>query len=210
MREIDLNGSKVFVLPVIKGLVSEREKVRSAILEVRPEAVGISISREELEGLRAYGGEEIELSELEEAYSAGLQEFGEVQLPPPCYLEALKVAGELGIPIIPLDMNEELFSDRYCELIGGLELVKESFFSRRIARKRFDMESAESFVLDYDRKVNGGRGLSTLNQEREAHMALASIDALGSRHTLLIAVELERYEGFASELERHYSTRDDK
>ncbi len=54
------------------------------------------------------------------------------------------------------------------------------------------------------------KGLSMLNQEREAHMALASIAALGSRHSLLIAVELERYEGFASELERHYSTRDDK
>jgi pheromone shutdown protein TraB len=192
MREIDLNGSRVFVLPVIKGLVSEGKKVRDAISEIRPQAVGISISKEELEGLRSYQGEEIELSDLEEAYQAGLEEFGEVQLPPPCYIEALKTCDELGVPIIPIDMNEELFSDRYCELVGGLELVKESFFSHRIARKRFNLDSAEAFVLDYDRKVNGGRGLSALNAEREAHMASVLRSLTEGHRCILAIIELER------------------
>ena len=201
MQRIELNGSKVYVLPVIKGLVSEGEKVRAAILETRPEAVGVSISREELEGLRSYQGEEIGLSALEEAYRAGLEEFGEVQLPPPCYLEALRACEELGIPIIPLDMNEELFSERYCELIGGLELVKESFFSHRIARKRFDMASAEAFVLDYDRKVNGGRGISALNLERERHMAETTSKMLHTRKKLLILIEIERSLGYIEKME---------
>jgi len=195
MQRIELNGSKVYVLPVIKGLVSEGEKVRAAILETRPEAVGVSISREELEGLRSYQGEEIELSALEEAYKAGLEEFGKVQLPPPCYLEAFRACEELGIPLIPLDMNEELFSERYCELVGGLEMVKESFFSRRIARKRFDMASAEAFVLDYDRKVNGGRGISLLNAEREVHISNSLRQIAGVHPTVLALVELERYKG---------------
>ncbi len=201
MHEIELNGSRIFVLPVIKGLVSEGEKVREAIVGLRPSAVAISISKEELEGLRAYKGEEIELSDLEEAYRAGLEEFGEVQMPPPCYLEAVKVCDELGTPLIPIDMNEELFSDRYCELIGSLELIKESFFSHRIAKKRFDVESAESFVLDYDRKVNGGRGMTTLNQERERHMASALIDVQNSHAGVLTVVELERLEGLVSGLD---------
>lgn len=192
MQEIELNGSRIFVLPVIKGLVSEGEKVRAAIAELRPDAVGISISKEELEGLRSYNGEEIELSDLEEAYKAGLEEFGEVQLPPPCYREAVKVTDELGIPLIPLDMNEDLFSERYCELIGGMELVKESFFSHRIARKRFKLDSAEEFVLDYDRKVNGGRGMSALNAEREEHLASALKDAADRYRKILVALELER------------------
>jgi len=200
MREIELNGSRVFILPVIKGLVSEGEKVRTAITDVGPEAVGISISKEELEGLRAYDGEEIELSELEDTYRSGLEEFGEVQLPPPCYLEALKVCDELGIPLIPIDMNEELFSDRYCELIGGLELVKESFFSHRIAKKRFDLESAEAFVLDYDRKVNGGKGMSALNGEREEHMAEVVLDLSSRGQKILLVVELERCLGLFDRL----------
>jgi hypothetical protein len=201
MQRIELNGSKVYVLPVIKGLVSEGEKVRAAILETRPEAVGVSISREELEGLRSYQGEEIGLSALEEAYRAGLEEFGEVQLPPPCYLEALRACEEFGIPLIPLDMNEELFSERYCELVGGLELVKESFFSHRIARKRFDMASAEAFVLDYDRKVNGGRGISALNLERERHMAETTSTMLHTRKKLLILIEIERSLGYIEKME---------
>lgn len=201
MQRIELNGSKVYVLPVIKGLVSEGEKVRAAILETRPEAVGVSISREELEGLRSYQGEEIGLSALEEAYRAGLEEFGEVQLPPPCYLEALRACEEFGIPLIPLDMNEELFSERYCELVGGLELVKESFFSHRVARKRFIMDSAEEFVLDYDRKVNGGRGISTLNTEREGHMAEVAQAFTNNYKIIMIVIELERYAGLLQKVE---------
>ena len=200
MEEIELNGSRIYVLPVIKGLVSEGEKVRNAISEIKPQAVGISISKEELEGLRSYQGEEIELSDLEEAYRAGLQEFGEVQLPPPCYLEAVKATDELGIPLIPIDMNEELFSERYCELIGGLELMKESFFSHRIARKRFIMDSPEEFVLDYDKKVNGGRGISSLNEEREAHMTASTIDLASHYGRLLILVEMERSRGYLEKI----------
>lgn len=195
MQEIELNGSKVWVLPTIKGLVSEAEKVRKFVTDLSPSVIGISISKEELEGLREYKGEEIELSELEEAYRAGLEEFGEVQLPPPCYLEALKVSDELGIPLIPIDMNEDMFSDRYCELIGGVELMKESFFTRRLLRKKFDLDSAEAFVLDYDAKVNGGRGIRTLNEEREEHMAKAIADLAGSRSNVLVIIELERAAG---------------
>ncbi len=196
MHEIELNGSRIYVLPVIKGLVSEGKKVRETITELRPDAVGVSISKEELEGLRSYNGEEIELSDLEEAYKAGLEEFGEVLLPPPCYIEAVKVTEELGIPLIPLDMNEDLFSERYCELIGGMELVKESFFSHRIARKRFDMDSAERFVLDYDRKVNGGRGISSLNEERERHMMETTLAVAGEHRRVLVFMEMERSNGF--------------
>ncbi len=200
MHEIELNGSRIFVLPVIKGLVSEGEKVRNAISEIMPQAVGISISKEELEGLRSYQGEEIELSDQEEAYKAGLMEFGEVQLPPPCYTEAVKVTGELGIPLIPIDMNEDLFSERYCELIGGLELMKESFLSHRVARKRFVMDSAEEFVLDYDRKVNGGRGISVLNSEREGHMSESLRELAGIHERLLALVELERFDGLKKKM----------
>lgn len=200
MQEIEVNGSKVFALPVIKGLVSEGEKVRAALLEVKPDAVGISISREELEGLRSYQGEEIELSDQEEAYKAGLQEFGEVQLPPPCYQEAVKVCDELGVPLIPIDMNEDQFSERYCELIGGLELMKESYFSHRVARKKFDLSSAEAFVIDYERKVNGGRGVAALNLERETHMSTVTKDLCAQYKNVVVLIELERNAGYLAKL----------
>jgi hypothetical protein len=192
MQEIEVNGSKVFALPVIKGLVSEGEKVRIAIQECQPTVVAVSISKEELEGLRTYQGEEIELSDLEEAYKAGLEEFGKVQLPPPCYIEAVKACAEQNIALIPIDMNEDLFSERYCELVGGFELMKESYFSHRLARKKFNIESAEAFIKDYDQKINGGRGISALNREREEHMANALFDLASDRERILCLMELER------------------
>ena len=206
MQEIEINGTKVLLMPVIKGLMSEAVKVREAITERHPSAVAVSMAREEVEGLRAYEGDEIELGDFEEVYKQGLEQFGEVQLPPPCYTEALKVCTEMDIPFVPVDMNEELFSDRYCELIGGFELVKEGFFSHRVAKKKFNLDSAEAFVLDYDKKVNGGRGIMTLNIEREEHMAKTVADMSVGRPSVLVLVELERSAGVLRELEALGST----
>jgi hypothetical protein len=52
MRTIELGTSRIAVLPVVKGLVSEADEVPNAFSEVRPEAIAVSISREELEALR--------------------------------------------------------------------------------------------------------------------------------------------------------------
>jgi len=201
MQEIEFNGTRILLMPVIKGLVSEGAKVRDAIAENRPAAVAVSMAREEVEGLKAYQGEEIELGDLEEVYKLGLENFGEVQLPPPCYTEAIKACSEMDVPLVPVDMNEELFSDRYCELIGSMELIKESFFSHRVAKKRFNLNSAEEFVQDYDRKVNGGRGIVALNLEREEHIAKALADMSSGRSSVLALIELERFKGVVRELE---------
>ncbi|MCE5295674.1 MAG: hypothetical protein LLG16_01035 [Euryarchaeota archaeon] len=196
MKSIDLNGCRVTVLPVIKGLVSEEKKVQDAIDEVAPDAVGISISKEELEGLSHK--EEYEFMEpsfLEHVYKLNLETFGDVKMPPPCYVRAMDLCTERGIRIVPLDMNEELFSETYCDKVGGFDLIRDSFFSSRAHKVKFDLSSPERFVLDYDRKANGGKGLRQLNREREAHMSTVLKQVAGKHRNILVVVELERAEG---------------
>src|SRR5512145_658203 len=100
MRSIELNGCKVTVLPVIKGLVSEEKKVEEAFESVRPNVVGISISKEELEGLsQKEEYDYIEPSFVEQVYKANLEAFGEVKIPPPCYVRTMDLCNEKGIKL---------------------------------------------------------------------------------------------------------------
>ncbi|MGB2825786.1 MAG: hypothetical protein WBC49_04020, partial [Thermoplasmata archaeon] len=55
MRDItrlSVGDSSVHILPVIRGLTSEISTVREAFASVNPEAVAVSISKEEVDGLR--------------------------------------------------------------------------------------------------------------------------------------------------------------
>ena len=197
------DGAEIVVLPAVKGLVSEGDAVDTAIREHMPDAVGISVSREELDALRdksIYG--DYEMSSLEEAYSENLSSFGDVELPSPSYVSALEACEELGIPIIPLDMNDAEYTEAYCQNIKAADMVRDTFFSRGIGRRRFDLSSPLAFTLDWDRRVNRTKGFRRLQREREKHMAVA-LHHMGRRYGRILAVvEAERAEGVGDVLTR--------
>ncbi len=207
LEYIELNNSKIFILPVIRGLISEERVVLEAFEKTSPDVVAISISKEELGGLKEVrGDEEYELNAVEMVYAKRLSEFGEVSLPPPCFLITLRVCEEENIPIIPLDMNEEIYSETYCCTVGTLDLLRESFLSKRMDRIKFDLCSPKRFILDWDERVNGTKGFRELQRRREEHMARV-IEGL-SRHyqNILCVVELERCDGLISSLESRVAT----
>lgn len=196
MQRIELNGCKIDILPVVKGLVSEGEKVRRAIESTNPDLVGISISKEELEGLgRKEDYQLYEMSYLEQVYQAHLEGFGPVKLPPPCFVEAFDLCREKGIKMIPLDMNEELFSETYCVKVSGLDLLRESAFTNRSYKIDFKHDSPEVFVLDWDRRVNKAKGFRELAHERELHMADVLTKLAKQNKSILAIVEVERLAG---------------
>ena len=51
-REIVLNGSTIRFVGVVRGLKSEAEKVTKAFAEFKPELLAMSVSVEEIAGLR--------------------------------------------------------------------------------------------------------------------------------------------------------------
>ena len=196
MIRVRVDGADIIILPTVKGLVSEGEIAAEVIREVRPDAVGISISKEELQALRdksIYG--DYEMSTLEEVYAQKLSKFGEVAVPAPCYVSAMDVCEELGIPIIPLDMNDVEYTEAYCQKIRATDMVRDSLFARRAARVRFDLGSPLTFAKDWDRKVNRTKGFRQLQQDRERHMA-ATLLNMGRRYRRILAViEAERADG---------------
>ena len=195
MRSIEINGSTIQFLPVVKGLVSEGDAVEKAINEGYPDVIAVSISKEELAALgNKEDYDKYEPSDIEEIYSVLLETFGEVKIPPPCYVKARDVGTEKNITLVPIDMNEELYTETYCYEVGGVDLIRESMYVKQAHRKRFDFTSAGAFALDWDKKINRPGGFRKLNLKREEHMAEAMVKLTGKYHRILAVIEYERCE----------------
>src|SRR5436309_15662864 len=97
MDVVTLGGCRVHLMPVVRGLVSEVERVRAAFTDAGPVAVALSISREELEGLRDYADGNAPPDNLEEeVHVRGLTRIVEVRKPTTYFVEAVELAKELA------------------------------------------------------------------------------------------------------------------
>ncbi len=207
MPSVRINSAEVVVIGVFKGLVKEEEKVAKAFADHTPDAIGISASKEELAALRTKETHsDYELSSLEQVYKVYMEHFGEVRLPTPAYLKAIELADAANLPLIPIDLNDEEFTDLYCKRIRGLDMVRESFYTRSIRRRRYRIGSAAEFVLDWDKKVNRAKGFRQLERDREDHMALTLRNMSSKYKRILAVVEYERSAG----VERSLQTRTER
>lgn len=192
---VQLGDCTVYVLGVIKGLKSETDKVRHAFDEIAPDKAVISLSKEELEGLRNIPEDyEPELSRYEEIYAEGLERFGEVAAPPPCYIAALELADHRRIPLVPVDLDEQTYTELYCAAIPGTTLFRHSTRTWLLKRRRFSDESAEQFVLAWDKAVNSLEGFRTIETKRAEAMAKGIRKATDGSRRMLAVIELERAE----------------
>lgn len=201
MDSIGMDGSRIFVLPVIRGLVSEAEEVERAIEETKPDALGICISKEELRTLGTLGNQEAEPSSAhEEAYMKGLQKFGDVRKPPPCYSECIAVARRLRVPCMAVDMNEYLYTEAYCNFVSVVDVMKQTRDSRALPRRKFKAQSPRDFVLEFDAYVNRHSGFERLEQERERYIALRLSKMADKWNRILALIEIERFRGVLENL----------
>lgn len=193
LEKLKVDGCTVHILGVIKGLKSETEKVRKAFEETKPDVVAISLSREEVEGLKNIPDDyEPELSRYEEIYAEGLGRFGEVAAPPPCYVATMELAQHEGIPLIPVDMDEQSYTDLYCAVVPGTALFRHSTRTWLLKRRTFSDDSPEKFVLAWDKAVNNMEGFKTIESRRAQAMAKGIKEACAGSKDLLAVIELER------------------
>ena len=203
MKAIRLNDCKIYMTGVIKGLVDEEEKVRKIYHEMMPDAVAISISVDELKGLKDFLKQRYDVPLLnyeEEIYVRELKKYGEVKKPPPCFESALKLCQKDNLPILPIDMDEERFSSAYCKYITYFQLIQKSFRGKRLNKKKFHASSAESFIKEWDLVINGIKGFKMLEEERERYMAQKLSELTKKYKKILALIELERLDGVKKRL----------
>jgi hypothetical protein len=195
---ITVKDSKIYFVDVVRGLKSEAERVKLAIQEIKPDLIAMSVSREEIEGLRDYNKEpyEVEMSRYEELYAKNLSRYGDVFLPPPCFLAGLEEAENRRLELVGVDMDDETHTAAYCALVTGSELFRHTTRFNLLRLKSFRAKTPAEFVKVWDRRVNNLRGFRELERERERFMAkeLRRI-AGGSKRTMLAVMDVERSDG---------------
>jgi hypothetical protein len=198
-KDFKAGACTIRLLPVIKGLVSETDMVKKAFDTFHPDKVAISISKEELEGLRNMPNDfEPDLSRYEEIYVKGLSKFGDVAAPPPCYVATLELADHLEIPLVPVDLDEDSYSELYCAAVPGSTLFRHSTRTWVLKRRNFGAENPEEFVKSWDRAVNHLEGFGTIEKKRAEVMASGILAACDGAKQLLAIIELERSADVAS------------
>jgi len=203
---LEISSCSVMVLGTIKGLLSEGELVRSAVLKHDPDIIAVHIGKEELEGLKAVVNGEVKntyLSSYEKVYARKLSRFGEVQIPPPSLVESFHLSQELDIPVSYLDYGDKRYSSIYTEHVNGMTMIRQSLRLKRVNRKRFRSTSAEQFVTEWDEVSNKLGGYRRVEESREGRMA-SRIRKLSKRYERILAVvELERKPGIMADLMEH-------
>ncbi len=201
MDEVRVGAATVSVFPAVRGLPSDGEAVKRAIDQLRPDVVGLSVSPEELEALRAYRGGNMEPDTAEdEVYVAGLSVWEEPVMPPPCFSQAARAAAARQLRLEALDMDEEAYTDAYTEYVSTMELLLQGRLESRLRKKRFHVASPQEFALAWDAEVNRSVGFARLQREREKFIASRLGEIAEGAARVLAVVEVERVKGVLAAL----------
>lgn len=203
MRKIQVGNSRIHIPKVINGLTSEDAIVRRAYNKVKPDVVAMQISEAELDGLRQITeGEEFDyfMSNYEQIYAKKLADFGEVKVPPPCYESAMKLCLRDRIPAEAIDMDDLYYADVFCENVTTRDLIRHSLRVKKLRRKKFKAETAEEFVLAWDKEINKLKGFRNLETAREKYMARELLRLSKKYDRILCIMELQRAEGVIAHL----------
>lgn len=194
--ELNLNGKKYVFYGTVRGLLSEAEEIEKIFNDLRPDLLMVGISKEDLDGLVTYLDSPFvaEISDYEIIWGINLQRFGKVKLPVPSYLKAVELCKKENVKIVPIDIDENEYSELYTKKVSTLMLIRHSLRKKKLYRKRFDAKTPEEFSLQWDREITKISGLREIEDEREKHMAKSIIENREGKNVFVV-VDYERMDG---------------
>ena len=200
MISIRIGDCDIDIIPIIKGLVSEREKVIEALSKKEYETAGVSWGIEEIEAVRKR--DEItgdnETNDIDIIYLYKLKEFGDVDMPDPAFTYVVDEFSKKGISVIPLDMADQEFAEAYCNEVSTLDFLRENKIVKKMMKREFTTSSPEEFMMEWDSLINEVKGYRKMNKVKERFVAEQIMDLAKYRRSALVLVEYERYEGILS------------
>ena len=199
-------GPPVLLLGPVRGLADESERVIEALAAYSPGAVGLGLSSEEMRGLVVYFVDAeaepiVPLTGPETSEVKGLVRFGEVRVPNPAFVDTLRWARADGVPVEPLDPNDERSASLFTEHIGYLELVRRTVAERRVARAPPTPSTPDEYALSWDRRVSGGRGSQAFARARDTHFVRAALRLADDHERTALVVDRERFDSVRARLE---------
>ena len=200
MISIRIGDCDIDIIPIIKGLVSEKEKVIEALSKKDYETAGVSWGIEEIEAVRKR--EEItgdnETNDIDIIYLYKLKEFGDVDMPDPAFTFVVDEFSKKGVSVIPLDMADQEFAEAYCNEVSTLDFLRENKIVKKMMKKEFTTSSPEEFIMEWDSLINEVKGYRKMNKVKERFVAQQIMDIAKYRKNALVLVEYERCDGILS------------
>jgi len=192
------NAPGVLLLAPVRGLTSEVPRLLAALEGLAPVQLGFGLSSGELQSLHDYfvaseAEPVVPLTDNETSEVRGLVRFGEVRVPNPSFVEALRWAEARKVPAVPLDPDDDHTAALFAHHIGYLELVRRTVRERRVSRSPPTPSSADEFALEWDREVAAGRGSRSFAAARDGYLA-RQVSAIASRRPLGVVVDRERFD----------------
>ncbi|MFG1389832.1 MULTISPECIES: hypothetical protein [Acidiplasma] len=156
-----------YIFGGIKGLIRDGDELKRQLYFVKPEIMMITISPEEVKGIKYFieNPFEMTLSDYEIIYGVNLSKYGEVMTPSPVYIEAARYSIDNNIELIGLDMNEDEYQRAYSRDVKTLDLIRHSIRKKRISRTAFNNKTPEEYVDEWNKMVDIN-GFKKLNEER--------------------------------------------
>ncbi|HET6404481.1 MAG TPA: hypothetical protein VFH78_07530 [Candidatus Thermoplasmatota archaeon] len=206
MRRFRVGQGEVLLLGTIQGLVSERQRAIDALQREKPDVLALGLSPESVASLLSYEPKEEDdliedLPDHDYVYSLKLREFGDVQLPAPDLLAALRWAQERKVPIHGVDLPEEAYEDLFTKEVSTFGFLRYGRIQRRLAKKPPRASDPLAFTLAWDKQIRKVKGIARVEAARERHIA-ASVARLAREgpSRLLLLVEAAREPGITEAL----------
>ncbi len=167
---------------------------------LRPKVLALCVSKEGLLGLHAVlKGDvtEVQSAELEVIYARQLRQWGQVEVPPPAYTEAYRLAKDRNIKVLPIDLSEMEYTQEYTKRVKYLDLLRFARNTKKLRKLEIDAKDQYDFVIKWDEAVNKTKGHQALERKRESHMAqrISNITKNVAKHSLFAVVEYQRLDG---------------
>ena len=200
MISLRIGNCDLDIIPVIKGLISEKDKVIDALSKKEYETAGVSWGIEEIEAVRKR--DEItgdnETNDLDIVYLYKLKAFGDVDMPDPAFTYVVDEFSKRNVSVIPLDMSDDEFAEAYCREVSTFDFLKENKIVAKAMKREFDTSSPENFIREWDALINEVKGYRKMNIVKEEFIAEQILDIAKYRKNALILVDYERFDGIMS------------
>jgi len=170
--------------------VVPREEVEKAIDEpFHPDLVAADA---------AAAGDQVFISDTDMAFSRKLATFGDVELPPPSFMEAVRAADRDKVSVLPIDLNDDEYTLVFVEHVTYWQLVKHT---RKVkSMRKFKARNPTEMATEWDRRIRSIKGFDVLERERERKIAIELADQLEDHDRVLAVVDVMRVPGVLDQL----------
>ena len=200
-------NDNLYLFGGIKGLVRDGDELKKELMDKRPEVVLITISPEQVDGMKNFIEDpfEVDMSDYEILYGINLANYGEVMTPSPVYIEVTRYCMENNAEMIGIDMEEGDYQNTYSKYVKTTDLLRHSLRKKKISRFKFNQETPEEFVEAWNSAVDL-KSFKKVNAEREKYM-INRIDSLLPEYgnkTVMCVVDYDYYNSILKHLDEDH------